>query len=263
MGYPSGMRAVYVLILTLVVGGCSGMGKEMDVTRDWPVKRLYEAAKDSLQSGDYETAVDYYEKLQSRFPFGAYAQQGQMELVYAYYKYDEPASAVAAADRFVKLYPRHPNVDDVLYIKGLTRFNQGKGLMEKLIPRDESQRDPGAALQAFNDFTELVEKYPESKYTKDARQRMIYLRNILARHEVHVADYYMRRGAYVAAVNRARFVVENYQRTPAVGDALAVMSMAYKVLGLNDLSADALRVLRLNYPEHPGIQDVETLQLEN
>jgi outer membrane protein assembly factor BamD len=257
------IRWLGIIALATAMVGCSTFGKEVDKTRDWSAQRLYSEAKRARSDGDYETAIDYYEKLESRYPFGRYAQQAQIEVAYAYYKFNEPASAIAAADRFLKLHPRHPNADYAYYIKGLTNFNQGKGIVDRFLPIDSSQRDPGAALQAFQDFSELVKRYPESKYTPDARQRMVYLRNNLAKHEVHVAGYYFRRQAYVAAVNRAKHVIENYQRTPSVPDALAIMVRGYTILELNDLAADALRVLKLNYPDHPDIEDVEKLVVHN
>lgn len=241
------------------LGGCSLLPDQIDETEGWSAQRLYSEGKSALEEGDYEGAIKFFERLETRYPFGRLAQQSQLEIAYAYYKFDEPESAIAAADRFIRLYPRHPHVDYAYYLKGLVNFNRGKGLVERFLPTDASERDPGAALSSFNDFSELVKRFPDSRYAQDAAQRMLYLRNNMARYELHVADYYMRRGAYVAAANRARYVIEHYQRAPAVPDALVVMAKAYKILGLNDLSQDALRVLRLNYPENPGIADVENL----
>ncbi len=260
MGYATRMlRQLSVLLMVVLLAACSSFGKEADPTRDWSPRRLYNGAKTALDGGEYETAIDYYKKLESRFPFGQYAQQAQMEIVYAYYRFGEPASAIASADRFIKLHPTHPNVDYVYYIKGLTSFNEGKGIIDRFIPRDDSSRDPGAARASFKVFSRLVERFPDSRYAEDANKRLLYLRNNLSRHEINVAEYYLRRGAYVAVVNRARYVVENYQRTPAVPDALVLMAKAYKLLKLDELSADALRVLKLNYPEHEGIAAVEDL----
>lgn len=260
------MRKVYVsAILTLLlaaVSGCSMFGEKPDKTRDWSAERLYREAKSALGAHDFETAIDYYEKLESRFPFGPLAQQSQIEIAYAYYKDQQSASAIAAADRFIKLYPDHPNVDYAYYLKGLVNFNQGKGLLDRYLPMDESERDPGSALAAFQDFSDLVTRFPESKYVEDSRQRMLYLRNNLARHEVHVADYYMRREAYLAAANRAKYVIENYPRTPAVPDALMVMVRAYRTLGLDDLAGDALRVLKLNYPDHEGVAELAAVSAQ-
>ncbi len=254
------IRILPLALAALVLAGCGAFGEKPDITRNWPVQRLYAEAKAALDDGDYETAIDYYEKLESRFPFGRYAEQSQIDLAYAYWKDEQNASAIAAAERFIKLHPRHPNVDYAYYLKGLVNFEQGKSFLDRILPRDMSQRDPGAARQAFDAFSELVRRFPQSKYAADARQRMLYLKNLLAQHEVHVGDYYMRRGAYVAAANRARYVVENYQGAPAVPDALVIMAKAYKLMDLDDLSRDALRVLKMNVPDHPGIEDVEGIR---
>ncbi len=257
------MRGLFLVLLVAIAGaGCAWFATAEDETAGWSAQKLYAEARASLNGGDYETAIKYYEFLEARYPFGRYAQQAQLEIAYAYYKYDEPDSAIAAADRFIQLYPRHPSVDYAYYLKGLANYNRGKGFVERYIPQDPSERDPGAALQSFQDFSELVKRFPDSKYSKDAAQRMLFLKNNLAQHEVHVADYYMRRGAYVAAVNRANYVIENYQRTPAVPDALVIMATGYKYLELDELSNDALRVLRLNFPNHPGIKKVEKLVVE-
>lgn len=248
-----------LLCIVALVSGCENWNKAPDKTRDWSAERLYEEAKLNMENGSFETAIDYYEKLESRYPFGNLAQQAQLDIAYAYYKYDEPASAIAAADRFIKLHPRHPSVDYAYYLKGLVHFSEGRGFFDRFFPRDMSRRDPSAARQAFDAFSELVRRFPESRYAEDASQRMVYLKNTLAEHEIHVANYYMRRGAYVAAVNRARYVIENFQRTPAVPRALVVMAKAYTEMGLEDLASDSIRVLRLNYPDHEGVSEVENL----
>ncbi len=254
------MRKVYVsgviALLLISLGGCGWFGEKPDKTRDWSADRLYREAKSALAGHDYETAIDYYEKLESRFPFGPLAQQAQIEIAYAYYKDSQTASAIAAADRFIKLYPNHPNVDYAYYLKGLVSFNQGKGFFDRYLPMDESERDPASARQAFLDLSELVKRFPESKYAEDARQRMLFLRNNLAKHEVHVANYYMKRDAYLAAANRAKYVIENYQRTPAVPEALVIMVKAYRKLGLDDLANDSLRVLKLNFPEQEALAEL-------
>jgi outer membrane protein assembly factor BamD len=247
------------LLATFMLSGCSLIPEQIDVTKDWSASKFYAEAKKALGEGDYEEAIKYYEILEARYPFGKYAQQAQIEIAYAYYKYDEPESALAAADRFIKLYPRHPNIDYMYYLKGLVNFNAGRDLISKYLPQDPTQRDPGTARASFDDFTILLKRYPQSKYVKDARQRMIFLRNNLAEYEIHVANYYMRRDAYVAAANRAKYVVENYQRTTAVPKGLAIMAKAYRLLGLQDLADDSLRVLRLNYPDHPEIARIEAI----
>jgi outer membrane protein assembly factor BamD len=240
-----------------LAGGCGLLPGEKDETADWSAQKLYSEARSALNGGEYATAVKYYETLEARYPFGKYAQQAQLEIAYAYYKDEEPDQALAALDRFIKLNPRSPNVDYAYYLRGLVSFNRGQGLVERYLPQDPADRDPGSALQAFEDFSSLVRLYPNSPYTEDATRRMIYLRNNLALHELRVAEFYMERRAYVAAVNRAKYVVENYQRTPAVPGALAVMAEAYRGMGLEDLADDSLRVLRLNYPDHPALAQLE------
>ena len=256
------MRITGLLLLLALLGatsGCSLIPDQIDQTENWSASKFYSEAKKSLSEGDYEEAIQYYETLESRFPFGKYAQQAQVEIAYAYYKYDEPASAIAAADRFIKLHPRHPHVDYLYYLKGLVNFNAGKDLISKYVPQDPTQRDPGAARASFDDFSILVRKYPNSKYSADSRQRMLFLRNNLSEYEIHVANYYMRRDAYIAAANRAKYVVENYQKTTAVPKALSIMAKSYKLMGLQDLSDDALRVLKLNFPNHPDIAMIQSL----
>lgn len=249
--------AVFLIVAFAFAGsGCSYFQDKGDETEKWTEDKLYNEAKAELDSGSYQRAVELYEKLQARHPFGPHAQQAQLDLAYAYFKQEEGASAVAACDRYIKLYPNSEGVDYAFYLKGLANFNQGQqGLVERYLPTDPSQRDPGAAAQSFNDFSELVKRYPNSIYVEDARLRMVYLRNILAQHEVNVAKYYMRREAYVAAANRARYVVENYQQAPAMPEALTIMAKAYRILGMEDLANDALRVLELNFPNHPGLQE--------
>lgn len=256
------MRILTPILLILLLGGCSFFGEKEDETVLWSADRLYAEARGQLDAGNYDDAVDYYQKLEARFPFGKHAQQSLLDLAYAHYKNSEPEAAIAACDRFIKLYPQNRFVDYAYYLKGLSNFNRGKGLAQRLLPRDEAQRDPGSALRSFQDFSELVKRFPDSQYRADSEQRMRYLRNRLAQNEVYVATYYMRRGAFVAAVNRARYVIENYQRTPSVPDALAIMARCYRILEMEDLASDALRVLEKNYPNHPGIYEVRQLSVK-
>ena len=253
------MKTRFLLTFLLVfLSGCSFFGSEEDDSaKNWTVDRLYNEAKGALDSGYYSKAVKYYEFLETRFPFGVYGQQSLLDLAYAYYKTEDFDASISACDRFIRLYPQNPHVDYAYYLRGLVNFGRGKGLTERFLPLDTSQRDTSSAYRAFRDFSELARKYPDSEYVADSNKRMIYLRNLLAQHEVHVANYYMTRGAYVAAANRARFVVETYPRTPSVPDALVLMAKAYKVLEMDDLSGDALRVLELNYPNHPGLEEVQ------
>jgi outer membrane protein assembly factor BamD len=247
------LSSYFLLILLFMAGGCSLLPEQVDKTKDWSANQLYTAAKESLDDKDYKEAIEYFEKLEARYPFGTYAQQAELEIAYAYYKYDEPDSAISAAQRFIKMNPRHPNVDYAWYIMGLTNYNRGDTLIDKVLPQDPSQRDTTIMHQAYDDFYQLVKRYPNSKYASDSRQRMIYLRNNMALYELHVADYYMRRGAYIAAANRGEYVIENYERTTAVPDALVIMVRAYRKLKMDALADDTLRVLRLNYPDNPDI----------
>ncbi|WP_296804668.1 outer membrane protein assembly factor BamD [Thiocapsa sp.] len=234
------------LVLAVALAGCGVFGKEIDLTENWSAARLYAEASSELDSSNYAKAIEYYEKLEARYPFGRYAMQSQLDIAYTHYRADEPEAAIAAADRFIKLYPQNPYVDYAYYLKGLVNYNRSVGFLDRYIPIDASQRDPGSALDAFVDFSVLVERFPDSRYAEDARQRMLYLRNNLAKHEVNVARYYMRRGAYLAAANRANYVIERFQRTSAVESALEVLIDAYTALGKRELAADARRVLDLN-----------------
>ncbi len=235
------------------------MPEKYDETRDWSASKLYSEAKDAIQGGNYQQGVEYLEKLQARYPFGRYAQQAQLDLIYAHYRDNEPDSAIAAADRFIKANPRNPYVDYAYYMKGLVNFNRNQSVVNRVFPDDPSRTDSSLARQSYNDFAELVRKFPNSNYAEDARQRMLFLHNSLAAHEIHVADYYMRRGAYVAAVNRAEYVLQNYARTPSTADALAIMTRAYANLGMRNLAADSLRVLKLNHPDYAEIPELDSL----
>jgi outer membrane protein assembly factor BamD len=239
-------RSTLIWILAFALTACSWLGFKEDKTKDWNASKLYAEASSELDSGNYKTAIDYYEKLDARYPFGRYAMQALLDMAYAYYKAEEPESAIATADRFIKLYPQNPYVDYAYYLKGIVNYNRSVGFLDRYIPTDPSQRDPGSALDAFQDFAELVRRFPDSKYAADARQRMIYLRSNLAKNEVNIARYYMKRQAYVAAVNRATHVIEHYERTSAVKSALEVMADAYKLLGEQKLAADTERVIEVN-----------------
>lgn len=236
------------LIGALLLGACSSLPDEIDETSGWNAQKLYSEAKVSMAEGGYDRAIKLFEKLEARYPYGRFAQQAQIEVAYAYYKSNEPALALAAADRFIKLHPNHPNVDYVYYLKGLVNFNEDLGILGSISNQDLSERDPKGAREAFDTFRELVNRFPESKYAEDSRQRMAYLVNSLAAHEVHVARYYYRRGAYIAAANRAQAAVTTYPRAPANEEALYLMVKSYEALGMKDLQADAERVLQKNFP---------------
>ncbi len=240
------MKRSVAILVCLLLFGC-GLA-EQDETASWSATKLYTEAKDQLTSGNYQQAIKYYEKLEARFPYGRYAQQAQLELGYAYFKDGDAAGAVAAADRFIKLHPNHPNVDYAYYLKGIIWFNEDQGILAKFSDQDPTERDPKAARDSFDAFKELVQKFPDSRYTPDAIQRMNWLVNALASHEVHVARYYYVRGAYVAAANRAQYALQNYPQAPATEEALYVLVKSYDALGMKDLRDDANRVMQKNFP---------------
>jgi len=238
-----------LLAAALLTAGCSGLDDKKDETAGWSANKLYSEAKDAMGSRDWTKAVKYLEKLESRYPYGRFAQQAQLEIAYCYYKENERASAVAAADRFIKLHPNHPNVDYAYYLKGLVNFNEDQGLFAQFSSQDMTERDPKGARDAFVSFKDLVTRFPESKYAPDSAARMKYLVNALAQNEVHVARYYMKRNGFVAAANRAQFVVQNYPQPPAVEEAVFILVKAYDALGMNDLRDGADKVMRTNFPQ--------------
>lgn len=230
---------------------CSAF-EEKDPTKGWSAAKLYANAKEAMEDENYEKAIELFETLEARYPFGRYAQQAQLESAYAYYKFGEPDSAIANADRFIKLHPKNPHVDYAYYLKGLSNFQRGDSIVNKLLPRNASDRDPTPLMRAFEDFNLLLQNYPDSRYASDARQRMVFLRNELAEYEMNIADFYIRRGAYIAAANRAKYVLKNYQGAATVPLALKTMIKAYRELGLTELADDAYRILRQNYPDQAG-----------
>ncbi|MBS0372437.1 MAG: outer membrane protein assembly factor BamD [Proteobacteria bacterium] len=233
----------------LLLAGCSSLPDQVDETVGWNAQKLYSEAKESMSDGAWDRAIKMFEKLESRYPYGRYAQQAQLEVAYAYYKSNEPASAIAACDRFIKLHPNHPNVDYAYYLKGLANFNEDLGLLGALAKQDLSERDPKATRESFDTFKELAQRFPDSKYTPDAMLRMRYLVNALASYEVHVSRYYYNRGAYVAAANRAQGVLKDFPQSPAMEEALFLMVKSYDALQMNDLRDDADRVLHKNFPK--------------
>ncbi|WP_443192469.1 outer membrane protein assembly factor BamD [Pseudomonas indica] len=248
------MQVKHLLLIAILALTAACSSNEV-VDENLSETELYQQAQADLGSKSYTSAISKLKALESRYPFGRYAEQAQLELIYAYYKNVEPEAAKAAAERFIRLHPQHPSVDYAYYLKGLASFDQDRGLLARFLPLDMTKRDPGAARDSFNEFAQLTSRYPNSRYAPDAKARMIYLRNLLAAYEIHVAHYYLKRQAYVAAANRGRYVVENFQETPSVGDGLAVMVEAYQRLGLNDLAATSLETLKLNYPDHPNLED--------
>jgi outer membrane protein assembly factor BamD len=247
--FPSVLARLALAFLVAALLGACASGPADDETAGWSAQRLYGEAKDAVEAKDWTKAVKYFEKLEARYPYGRYAQQAQLEVAYAHWKDGERASAVAAADRFIKLYPNHPHVDYAYYLKGLINFNELTGFLTWLTSPDMTDRDPKATRDAFEAFKEVVTRFPQSRYAEDSAARMRYLVNALAAHEVHVARYYMRRSAYLAAANRAQYAVEHYPQSPAIEEAVYILTRAYDALGMPELRDSADRVMRKNFPE--------------
>ena len=238
-----------LLVGALFLSGCGGLSEKGDEQANWPASRLYSEAKSLMAESAWEPAIKLFEKLEARYPYGRYAQQAQLEVAYAYFRQQETASAISACDRFIRLHPNHPSVDYAYYLKGLVNFNEDIGIMGFISNQDLTERDPKGARESFDAFKELARKFPDSKYTPDAIARMNYLVNALASYEVHVARYYLKRGAYVAALNRAQAAIKTYPDAPANEEALFLMVKAYDLLAMNDLRDDAERVMRKNFPK--------------
>ncbi len=239
------LRVLLLATSSLLLLAC-GDAKEVDVTAGWSAEKLYRSAKIELDNENYLTAIERYETLESRYPFGKYATQAQLDVGYAYYKYDELDAAIAAINRFIKLNPRHEAVDYAFYLKGLVNFSRGGSILDKLHDRDKADFDKSILLTSYNDFQLLLRRFPQSKYAADSRQRLIFLRDKLANADLKVANYYVSRDAWVAASNRAKYIIQTYPRTSAVKPALEIQLTSYQQLGLDSLAADTQRIIDLN-----------------
>jgi outer membrane protein assembly factor BamD len=241
------LKYIALILSLLVIAGCSG--EQADPTAGLSAGELYAKAKGRLDAGDYSQAIDYYETLESRFPFGKTATQAQLDVIYAYYLYEEPESATAAADRFIKLNPRHPAVDYAYYMKGIINFGLHDSIVDKFYTRDIADYDESIMKQSYEDFSVMVNRFPDSKYTPDAVKRMVYLRNQIARSELKIAEFYLSHKAWVAAANRAKSILETYQGSSSVKRALQIQVLAYDNLKLDKLAQDARKILIHNYGE--------------
>ncbi|WP_339075101.1 outer membrane protein assembly factor BamD [Teredinibacter turnerae] len=246
--HPAVIALVTAALLTV---GCSSNDDKLAQSSE---QVTYNLAQKYLRSSNWSAAIEALEVMEENFPFGSYAEQAQLELIYAYFRGNEYDAAIASADRFVRLHPQHRNVDYAFYMRGIAAFHNDTAFYS-MLPTDITQRDAGTAKDSFDYFSQLIDRYPDSPYALDAQKRMIYLRNMLARYEIHVANYYFKRSAYLAAANRGRYVVENFEGTPAVPDGLAVMAQAYQMLGMDDYSKSAEKVLVKNFPNHPALKD--------
>jgi outer membrane protein assembly factor BamD len=243
------MRHSLALFLLLTLTACKifdPLPDGTEPTKYLPVGEMYSAAKTELNDGNYDSAIKLYETLQSRYPYGRYAQQSLLEMAYAYYRQGEAESAISSAERFIKQYPNNPYVDYAYYVKGLANFNGEMSLIQMAGGQDPTERDPKAAHESFAAFKDLVTRFPDSKYAADSKLRMQYLINALAQYELHVAGYYLRRGAHIAAVNRAQGILTQYPNSPSTREALQIMVQAYDAMGMADLRDDTRRVLAKN-----------------
>lgn len=246
--FGSVTRAILALALTLVVAACGTTNSKYDKTAGWSAEQLYADAKQEVSSGNWKDARDRLTAVESRYPFGVYAQQALIDLAYVNWKDGESEQALAAIDRFQQLYPNHPGTDYILYLKGLINFTPASAFMTNITGQDPSERDPKGLRASYDAFNELIQRFPDSKYTPDAKQRVAWLVNAIAMNEVHVARYYYERGAYVAAANRAQTVITDFEGAPAAEEALYVMYISYDKLNMPELKSDAKRVLDKNYP---------------
>ena len=237
-----------MLLIACGVLAISACGFKERAAENLQPEKIYEKAHKLLLGGDYRGAVRYYEALEARYPFSDQARQGRLDIIYAYYRSHETESAVDAADQFVRENPTHPRVDYAMYVKGLVYFERSPNFLERWFNTDLTERPPQDVRRAFESFDTLIKQHPESEYARDSRQRMIFLRNRLAEYEVHVAQHYLKRQAYVAAIARARYTIENYDGAPSVRQALEIMISAYQGLGLADLAERSQEIFALNYP---------------
>lgn len=250
-------KVLVVLAVVATMSACSMFRSKKETIDTMPVEKLYSTAHDSLVHADYAASTKAYQRLIARFPSGDYNEQAQLDLAYSQYKDNQPDDAYSTVNRFIKTYPTHKHVDYAYYLRGLINFDRTGGFIERVFQRSETQarRDQGYNLQAFDDFSELTRRFPDSAYSADARQRMIYLRNVLAQFEINVAEFYLRNKAFIASADRAQYVIEHYQQAPQTGDALAILTRSYIGLERPQLADQTRKVLAQNYPNHPYLTD--------
>lgn len=251
-------KLVFILCLSLFLQACNSFSDEKKGEyAGWTEEQFISASKEALANEKYKKAIKLLEQLDSRYPFGPHSAQTQLDLTYAYYKNGDSEAALASADRFIKTHPRHQNVDYAYYLKALINFNREMGFIDRYVPSDSTQRDTLFTETAYQSFNELVRRFPNSQYVADSKQRMVFLRNAIARHELHVARFYMDREAYVAAANRANYILQNFPNTPAVPYALEIQVKAYEILGLQELADNSERIYQYNYPEGPEFPEAD------
>ena len=255
-------KLTIILCLSFLLQACSYFSNDKNAKGDnyagWTVEQFIAEGKENLADEKYKKAIKVFEQLDSRYPFGPHSAQTQLDLTYAYYKNGDSEAALASADRFIKTHPRHKNVDYAYYLKALVNFNRDLGFLDRYVPSDSTQRDSVFTQNAYLSFDELIRRFPNSQYVADAKQRMISLKNSLARHELHIARFYMDREAYLAAANRANYILQHYQQTPAVPYALELQIKAYKILGLQDLADNSAKIYAYNYPDGPQYPEADS-----
>jgi len=239
---------ILALLLTLAMLSACGNRRDSAV-QDFGAEGFYDRGREAMEAGNFVGAAQYFLQLEARYPFANVTRQAQLDLIYLFYMGRQPDAAIDAADEFERENPTHPRVDYCLYMKGLVYFDEAPNILERLFRVDVTVRPPRDTLRAFSTFQELIRRFPDSRYTEDARRRMIFLRNRLAAYENHVARYYVERGAFIAAVNRAQYALEHYPGAPELEETLLLMATAYAQLGMTDLAADARRVLRASFGE--------------
>lgn len=244
------LKFILIIVMSVALSACAKKPKPEQVNPNQTAQAQYQQAKDVLDNGLYNRAIEMLRAVESRYPFGPLARQVQLDLIYAYHQAGDLPQALASIDRFIRLNPNQPDLDYVYYMRGLTNLKADENAFQEFFGIDRADRDLSSTRQAFDDFKILLNSYPQSRYAADARQRMVMIKDKLARHELLVADYYLRRGAFLAAANRGKYVVEFYRDSPLVEQALEIMVDAYGRLGLDKLQNDTLQVLQLNFPQN-------------
>ncbi len=249
--YSGLFRLLAIVLIVLLSTGCGRWFKKDEPLESLPVEQMYAEAKRSLENGNYGRAQRYYQRLVARFPYGAYTEQAQLEMAYTQYKDGKGEEAQSTINRFIRTYPAHRNIAYAYYLKALINFERENAFLDRIARIDTTLRDQSALEQSFNDFADLIRRFPDTPYAVDARQRMVHLRNLMAQREIGVGTYYLRRGAYIAAAKRGEYVLEHYPQSGSQGDALALLVESYSRLGQDKLADDSRRVLQLNHPDHP------------
>lgn len=239
-------QLIVLVCACLLLNGCFFKKNKEPISA---AQEYYDNASKALEDGDYSTSIAYYETLEARYPFSSQSKQGQLDLIYAYYRNRQPESVLDAARQFERENPTHPRVDYTIYMRGMALFSGEKGFFHRLFRVDLSMRPPKDARDSYSAFGELIRRFPESRYAPDARQRMLFLRNRVADHENHIATYYYRRGAYAAAISRANYTIQVFDGAPSTVNSMRILADSYRALGMHDLAIDAERVINSSFPE--------------